>query len=442
MSKFALFFIIVYLSGFISAFFFNGAGAFLLYQAVYMINAEQRWWYFQVPDFRYSFFASLLMIFVLLIKYKELTAITRWRDLPVLKWLLLFLALHYVGYAFALNLAVHEIFTFNFLKLVIIFMIAYKLVNTEKLLDACLWVYALGCTYIGTVAKDVGRNRNGRVEGIGLIDTGGDANHVAAALAPSILVLLYFAWQGNWKIKLLAALCSAYVVNALVLINSRGAFLAVAVGAGLFISFMLFSRFQKKGQRAMAAFIVLAGLAGAASLADATFWERMQTLQANEEGERGGDGRGRLFYWISTLDMIKDYPMGMGVGGFRAASPLYVGVTKVPHSTWFQVLGEFSWHGLCIFVAMLISVLLLSRKTKKYVLANNNIAAYFKLLMLECALLTFLVAATFLDRARAEVLYWVILFIAIACNVYYIQHKTGRVNNQIKADVSNNSLKR
>ena len=96
----------------------------------------------------------------------------------------------------------------------------------------------LGCTYIGYVAKDIGRNSGGRVEGIGMVDTGGDANGVAAALAPSIVVLLYFAWQGSWKVRVLAALCSAYVVNALVLINSRGAFLAVVAGAGLFITYM------------------------------------------------------------------------------------------------------------------------------------------------------------------------------------------------------------
>ncbi|MDP5130694.1 MAG: O-antigen ligase family protein [Paraglaciecola sp.] len=400
-----------------------------------MINAEQRWWYFQIPDFRYSFFASILMLFALAKNYSTLSNITRWRDLPVLKWILVFLFLHYVGYAFALNIILHREFTYNFLKLVIIFMVAYKIVNSEKMLDAALWVYVLGCTYIGTVAKDVGRNGQGRVEGIGMVDTGGDANGVAAVLVPSIVVLLYFAWQGSWKIRLLAAFCSAYVVNALVLINSRGAFLGVVVGAGLFIGYMLFSRFQKPGQRGMAIFIVLAGLAGAVSLADATFWERMQTLQADEQGQRGGDGRGRIDYWLSTLDMINDYPMGMGIGGFSALSTVYLGEYKAVHSTWFQVLGEFSWYGLLIFIAILVSTLRLSQLAKKYLIKNNNIAAYFKLLMLECSLFGFLIASTFIDRARAEVLFWLILFISIACNVYYFQPRRKIASEKIKNDI-------
>lgn len=424
MSKFALFFMLVYLGGFASAFFTNGASAFLLYQAVYMINAEERWWYSQVPDFRYSFYTSILMLAVLAIQYNRLTAVTRWRDLPVIKWILLFLLLHYVGYMYALNEIHHSMFTFNFLKLVIIFMVAYKLINTEKMLDACLWVYALGCTYIGYVAKDVGRNGAGRVEGIGMVDTGGDGNMVAAALAPSIVVLLYFAWQGSWKIRFLAAFCSAFVVNALVLINSRGAFLAVLAGAGLFVVYMLISRYQKQGQRATAIFIVVAGLVGAYSLTDATFWQRMQTLKEDEQGQRGGDGRGRLEYWMVTLDMVEDYPMGTGIGGFQALSLTYLGANKVPHSTWFQVLGEFSWHGLVIFILILLSAFNLSKKTKKYLVRHDRISAYFKILMLECALISFLVAATFIDRARAEVLFWLILFICIAYNVYFLQQQT------------------
>lgn len=43
------------------------------------------------------------------------------------------------------------------------------------------------------------------------------------------------------------------------------------------------------------------------------------------------------------------------------------------------------------------------------------------MLALEGALLSFLVAASFIDRARSEMLYWLILFIAIASNIYYLR---------------------
>jgi hypothetical protein len=55
------------------------------------------------------------------------------------------------------------------------------------------------------------------------------------------------------------------------------------------------------------------------------------------------------------------------------------------------------------------------------------------MLALEGALLSFLVAASFIDRARAEMLYWLILFIAIASNVYYLRFSDPGRKKQRKA---------
>ena len=88
------------------------------------------------------------------------------------------------------------------------------------------------------------------------------------------------------------------------------------------------------------------------------------------------------------------------------------------HSTWFQILAELGWLGLFLLIALLTSTLKLSKRTKEYLLNIENYNAYFKILALEGALISFLVAGSFIDRARAEVLYWLILFIAIAANIY------------------------
>jgi len=70
---------------------------------------------------------------------------------------------------------------------------------------------------------------------------------------------------------------------------------------------------------------------------------------------------------------------------------------------------------------LIISTFRLSRNTKTYLIANKSYNAYFKMLALEGALLSFLVAASFINRARAEMFYWLILFIAIASNIYYLR---------------------
>lgn len=421
MSKFVIFFILVYIAGLLGTFVYHSASAFMLYQMVYLINPENQWWYSQVPELRYSFITAVVMILALLFNYRRLTTQAPWTELPVLKWWVLFLLLHFITAIWAVNPLIHNMFSFEFFKSTIIFMVAYKLLHSEKHLDLSLWVYIFGCTYMGYVVRDVGRGATGRVEGIGMIDTGGDANLFSAVLVPSLVVMLYFAWQGTWKHRLIIVVCSAFVVNTLVLVNSRGAFLGAIAGSGVFILHMLFSRFQKAGQRPTAIFIIVAGLTGAYSLTDATFWQRMQTIKADESGQVGGDGAGRIEYWFATFDMLEEHKLGMGIGGFQALSEFYLERNKVPHSMWFQVLGEFSWHGLALYLTMLLSVLRLSYLTKQYLIRNNETERYFKVVMLECALLSFLVTGSFIDRARAEILYWLILYLSVAGNVLYLQ---------------------
>ncbi|MFN4053907.1 MAG: O-antigen ligase family protein [Alishewanella aestuarii] len=430
MSKFAIFFILLYAGGLLAVLAYNGAAAFFLYQIVYMMNPEDRWWGSEIPALRYSFITSIMMLLALAFKYQEYSKLSPWRQQPVFRWMLVFLLLHFIAYFYALDPIAHDRFTGYFWRLVVVMFVAYKLLNTEKLLNIAIWMYLLGATYVGYYGHSMGRDNRGRLSGIGMVDTAGDSNLAAAALVPAVVVLIYYAWQGNWKTRALVFICSAFVVNVLVLSNSRGAFLGVLTGASLFVCFMLFSRVQKARQRLTAAMIVVAGLAGAVSLTDDTFWQRMQTLQADEQGQRGADGRGRLHFWFGTFDMVKDYPMGMGIGGYSVVSGAYLDRSKtnysierrVPHSTWFQVLGDFGWLGLFVFVGMLVSVFRISHKAKQFVIKQGRPEIYHKIVALECGLVGFLAAATFIDRARAEILFWMILFLASSANVYYLQH--------------------
>jgi len=441
MSKFALLFLTVLFAGIVATFFYSATASFLLYQIVYMVNPDIRWWSGQIPGLSYSFFTVILMMMALAINYKTLSPLSPWSRQPLTKWIVLFLGVYYLMFFFALNLPLHKQFTFDFTKLVIIIAIAYKLIHSEKALNAVLWAYIIGATYVGYIAYSVGRNSAGRVEGIGMVDTGGDGNHTAAALVPAAVMLIYQAWMGNKKIRLLSFFCGALIVNCLVLINSRGAFLGVVVGSGLFICYMLFSRFQRTGQRATAVVIIIAGISGGIYVTDDTFWERMQTLQADEDGNRGGAGR--MHFWWGTFDMLEDYPMGMGIGGYQMLSGLYLdeGVVtyhvenRAVHSSWFQMLSEVGWLGTAIFLGLLFSAWRLLQNTKKYLINQGRNEAYFQMISLQCAMIAFMVTATFIDRIRAEIFFWNFLFIAAAANIYYLRyvtkHKQSRMAHEI-----------
>lgn len=425
MSKFALLFLMVFAAGVIATFVYSGASAFFLYQLVYFLNPDNRWWSAEIPGISYSFIASVLMLVALAINYRRYSEISPWKALPIFKWMILLVGLYYLVGFWALRPAEHSQFSFNFLKLVIISLVAYKLVNTEKLLDGALWAYVVGAAYIGYLATVQGRNAYGRVEGIGMPDAP-DANDTAAALVPAGAILLYFFWMGSKKVKFVCLVCGALVANGLVLINSRGAFLGIVASAGLYLLYMVFSRYRAEGQRAIAIFTVVLGISGGLYVADESFWDRMGTLQNIEDQE--ASGASRVNFWIAAVEMTRDRPLGMGVNGFNQLSTAYIppellgeSEFKSVHSMWMQGLTEVGWAGLGLFVLLLMSLYRISRKAKKWLLANGYNADYFKLLALEAALLGYLVSGSFINRFRAEILYWMIVLLAIGINVYFLQ---------------------
>ncbi|HET8800083.1 MAG TPA: O-antigen ligase family protein [Marinobacter sp.] len=427
MSKFALLFLLLFFGGVVAALAYSGAAAFVVYQMVYFFNPDDRWWASSIPGLRYSAMASVLMLGVLAVKYKAYSSLSPWRQMPPLKWLAAILVMYYLAYLFAIDLVSHQRFTFHFAKLVIIVFVAYKLLHSKKALNASLWAYILGCSYIGYLAHVTGRNSQGRVEGIGMVDAP-DANDTAAALVPAAALLLYFAWVGNKKIKLLCIFCGALIANGLVLINSRGAFLASVVSLTIFIFLMIFSSQQRPGQRFTAVLMIVIGVSGAVYVTDDLFWERMGTLQDIEDQDASGSSR--MVFWWTTFDMLEDHPLGLGINGYNRLAPQYMddetrgGVEyRSVHSLWFQGLSELGWIGFGFFCCLLISLFRLSRKAKKFVMSKEDTRAYFQILAIECALLGYLAAGTFINRFRAEILYWMILFLAVAIKVYYLQHQ-------------------
>lgn len=425
MSKFALLFLAVFVGGILAAVLYDSSGAFILYQLVYFLDPAERWWGKALPGISYAFISSILMIAVLARDYKNLSTLSPWRSHPMFIWMFALVICYYVAFLWALNMPFHTQFTYNYMKLVVVVFVAYKLLRNKKTLDAAIWAYLIGATYIGYLATITGRNSGVRVEGIALPSAGTDVNPVAAAIVPAGVLLLYFAWMGNKKVKLLCFVCGALVANGLVLFNSRGAFLGTVASAGFFLLNMMFSRHRQRGQRGMAILIVILSIAGAFRMADNTFWKRMSTLETPENKDSGSS---RVEFWLAALRMMEVHPEGLGVRGFNMLAPEYLtnrqrgGILfRSVHSMWFQGLTEVGWHGFFFFLALLFTLYRLSRRAKLTMIKEADYAAYFKILALECALFGYLVAGTFINEFRAEVMYWMMLLLGVATKVYYLQ---------------------
>lgn len=425
MSKLSILFLLTFVAGLVATLVINGAWGFYLYQLIYFLNPGYRWWSASIPAISYSFICVLFMMAAVVIKHKEYQK-NKLFQAPQTKWLILILVMFYIVQTYAIVPTMHWVSTVELTKLFVVMAIAYKLLDNPKKLDLALWTFIIGASYIGWEAYNVGRNASGRVEGIGTVDSP-DSNGIAAAMAPTIPLLIYFAWQGSIKLKLFSAFLGIWIVNGLVLINSRGSFLAVLAGAGYFILSMLFGRIQQKNQRIFAILIIGMAIGGALYLTDETFWNRMNTLTNVEDESASGSSRYRM--WLATFDVIEDHPAGVGAYGFQALSPQYVDAylfdvgksSKAIHSTWFQSLAELGWPGPILLILLIISCFRTTYRIKKIAKANSDPKLLYKIIALECSLIAYLTAATFIDQLRAQILYWPILFIACMHNIHINQ---------------------
>ncbi|WP_339772592.1 O-antigen ligase family protein [uncultured Paraglaciecola sp.] len=425
--------VLLFLGSFISSFALSFRHApifaFVLYQMIYFFNPQNRWWGSLVPDLGYSFFSVAFMAVILLINWPEAQK-NKLAQLPSFRWLYVFVAIYSAVYIWSSFPSYHIDALIPLVKSAIIMSIAFKLCNSPKALDYMLYGYASGAAYLGYYIFQVGRNSGDRVEGIGMVDSP-DANGVAAALAPAAVACLFYFWRNNLiKHKIPFIIAGAFIVNALALINSRGAMLGLAAGGAYFMWRLFFAPVQRKNQKLTVVLITLAGLASLIYVADKSTIERIYSIsEESEVDETRETGATRMVFWVAAMDLAKDHPLGLGRGGFEMNAPLYIpryvntgrSRNRAVHSSWFEALSEAGYLGLFALIMIVISSFLMTKKCKKLLTAPELLDDYFKVICIESMLITFVVTMSFLNRMRAEIFVWCILFVACAYNVYYLR---------------------
>lgn len=423
-----LFFALTLIGSSILAIASHPSWSFILYEMIYFMNPKTRWWGYAIPDLGYSFLSVLLMGAVFAKGYsahkKNLLLAA-----PQLKWMyfLLFLFVLSAFYA-AWPLAAKDA-TINFIKLSVIISIAYKLVDSPRILNNIMLGFVYGGAYMSFLIFQVGRNVGDRVENMGPVDAP-DSNGTAAAIAPATILALYFLWKQKGIVgKALAAVSGALLANAIVLINSRGSMLAIALGTAYFFWSLLSSgRLSGKQRRAVLGFILL-GMFAVPLIVDQSAIDRLNSVKETEVDEEKESGATRVYFWLASLEMSLDYPFGTGYRGFELKAPEYLPAhlhtgnsqNRSVHSTWFQALSEVGYLGLFALVMMLFASFKSMRAAKRKLNLAQMEDDYIKVVAIEAALLIYIVAMSFMNRLTAEVLYWLILFSACTYNVYVVR---------------------
>lgn len=427
-----LLFMSSYSSGFVLALVNSSVWAFVLYQIVYFMNPSGRWWGHMIPGLSYSFFSVILMVLVFIKEY-EYRKTNRLMSAPQLKWVYFILSAYLLTMLFPALPDANKYGVTNFFKMVVILSIAYKLIDENRKLDFVLAAFLAGAAYIGFQAHEVGRNSSGRVEGIGTVDSP-DANGTAAAIVPALVVAWYFFARSasKWG-KLLAAFAGALVLNGIVLINSRASFLAALISLGYFAYFLVFSKYQTSKQKYASIILIVFGIFAASFVVDESALDRFSSIK--EEREVSPDketGWSRVYFWVAAVDMATDYPLGTGVKGFEFHAPDYIPEeidtgghrNRSVHSSWFEALTETGWFGLFCVLMLVRSVFWATKKCKETLTKQKRIDDYFKVVAIEGAFLAYLIAMSFMNRYRAEVFYWLVLFSACAYNIFVVKEST------------------
>ncbi len=429
----AIVFIIIFIAGCFVTLFVDASYGLMFYLFEYFMTPSKSWWGKSLPNLRYSFTMGLIILISFAItskKYSENRIFTA----PQCKWLILFGTIIVLTWPVAVDNYQQQFFTTIFLKYIVLYILILKMIDTSQKFEKLIGVFLLGQIYLGWIMYQVGRTSDGRIEKMGTADAS-EANVVGAILVVAIPLFLHYIIIGKKWQKVLSLAGAAIVLNGLILINSRGSFIAIIAS----LAYYLFSVYKipsfPKFRKMQIAAGILAGALLFFYLADPIFWDRMSTI-AEEEDTEVYTGRERVDYWFKTFTILKDYPLGVGAMGYEKLSPLYlprevlspITKTRAVHSTFFEAMASFGYHGFAVFIIFLISNFRYSWKLKRSLIRKNMLEPCFMASAVEAAFIAHLVAAIFVNRLYSETLYWCSAFIAVYGNIYFRKLQAAEVD--------------
>ena len=414
MSLTAAGFLTFYLTGLVMSVVRHPRYGLYAYLLAFYMHPPDRWWRAEVPDLRWAFIAGLVTLICTVRLKSDQTRAPWYRTGGGL------FLIFYLGWMLLQSLWVispyHQEGVELLAKYTVLYYLIYRLVDSEEEMRNFFLVHVLGSFYLGWLAY--GTTVRGRLEGMGgpgIDDANTFGMHVSTAAVFSAALLL----RGGKYVRL-AVLCAApFIVNAMILTQSRGAFLGlVAGGLGVFVA---------KPARKKPVVYLLGALAVILllMLAPPDFVERMKTITAatDETAEMDGSAASRLEIAKAQLEMFRDYPMGVGHHGTRAISSYYLeedllttnkggGLARSSHNTLLAALVDQGAPGIMMYLAMLFWVGRTIRDLKRLDAQGLPDALGSYRMSLAGAFALIVIAGMFSNYFRAEVTIWCMALLA------------------------------
>ena len=433
MSISALAFLALSIGGLLFGFIYHPIYALLSYIFIYfnIPNPSFHWWATEVPQFRWSLIAAIVLGIVCFFQRDKLSNLTI-KDSRNAKWLVILLLLMIIISPFGVNPSRSFERVYDFFRYVVAFIFVIKCVSDLKKYEYIIYLYLLSCFHMSWIAWRFGRRVSGRLMGIGTPDAF-DVNLIALLLLTSVPFIVSFILHGKKHQKIAGILIAPFVLNGIVLCSSRGAFIALIT---TIIVFFMLDKLPKIRWKVF--WGCLGGLLLFIYLMDPVYIKRIMTLgQAKDTSISETEGGTRIIFWAAGLDMVKDYPFGAGGRGFQDLSPYYLAdelltksgerIGRSSHNTYILVLVEQGPLGLAIFIGFIGSTFLLLHRARRKILTKylsdkivnkdkGHEHLFGQIVALESSIAGLLVGSIFVDRLYFEPLYWLC---ALAPVLYY-----------------------
>ncbi len=388
------------------------------------------WWGKGLPDLRWSMLVSVVTLLSLFINYNKLKPLKN-TNYNLIWWLVAFTVwMYFISAFFAIRPVASYKRAENFLKLTIqIYLMMYLIRDVEEFKNV-IWTLILSVANFGRVAYQRGGNRY-----LGIIAPNATEENAVSAHVAAILPFfgLYFLTGKKWE-KIITLLSIPFLINLIILANSRASFVAVLV-IGILSFIWIKGRLR---------WYVLLGLVGGAILvgvlANDQFWERQNTMQ-NYEQE--GSAMSRVYLWSGAVRMWKDHPMGAGGKAFSAMAIDYVPElaarmeekgAKTVHSTFFLILVEWGPIGILIFFGFTIHMFIILMGVRRRAPYTPGYRYYVDAMAIQMGIIALFVAGLFHNRVYSEVYYWFGAFAVVLRNLQMNQLATADDEPESPAD--------
>lgn len=379
------------------------------YIITYHINPVSQWWGNYVPQAlgRYALIFGMATFSGMIIHNNKLR-FNRFFESQEILLLLLLLTIWVsipLGQDLSFEFSEHAI---KMSKVTLILLMASHLITDIKKYETMVYIFIITGLYLGFQTYNappsmfIGQRLGGGIGGSDL----SNGNMLAAHFCMVLSFIGVMFLKSGWKTKLLCIISAAFIVNGLILIQSRGSLLGLGCGG---ICAVLFA---KNISRKKIIAILLVGLIGSTFLVNKSFLERMKLIKTDVE-TMDVSAKSRIDVWVVALLMIKDHPLGVGVGNTAAMVGNYnyelAGLDT--HNTYLRALTDLGYHGLFVYFLMMFNAFKILFTTEKAVSKLNNQRDYYwHIYALKIGLVSYFVVVTFVSATYIEEFFWFLMF--------------------------------